>query len=129
MEWATKEGLFTAQVPKEKHTIPEHGDVWIYGLNAGQKDDYEDTVVRFQGKTREIKLANARAVLLQMTVHNQHGQPLFGKADIGRINQLPAIIVDPILDKARRLSGMATGEIEELVKNSEAVQSENSASG
>lgn len=129
MEWATKEGLFKVQVPKEEHTIPEQGKVWIYGLTAGQKDDYENKVIRFQGRSQEIKLANARAVLLQLTVHNQHGQPLFGEADFGRINQMPAVIVDPMLDKARRLSGMATGEIEELVKNSGTVQSENSASG
>jgi hypothetical protein len=38
------------------------------------------------------------------------------------------MIADPILDVARRLSGMATGEIAEMVKNSEALEAGGSGS-
>lgn len=116
--WATAEGFFKAKIPREKLQVPELGDIWIHGLTAGQKDDYENNVVRLQGRSRQVKLSNARAVLMQLTVHNQHGNKLFKESDIGRLCQVPAKIVDPVLDVARRLSGMATGEIEELVKNS-----------
>jgi hypothetical protein len=117
--WATAEGFFKCKVPREKMSIPELGDIWIHGLTSGQKDDYENNVVQVQGRSRQVKLTNARAVLMQMTVHDQHGNRMFAEKDIGRLCTVPAMVADPILDVARRLSGMATGEIEELVKNSQ----------
>ena len=39
---------------------------------------------------------------------------------MGKLLELPAVIADPVIDVARRLSGMATGDIQEMVKNSEA---------
>lgn len=117
--WAKADGFFKAAVPKERVTVPEIGDIWIYGLTAGQKDDYENNVVQLAGRSRQVKLSNARAVLMQLCCHDQHGKRVFAEKDIGRLCQVPAMIVDPILDVARKLSGMATGEIEELVKNSQ----------
>ena len=122
MEWAKKEGFFKAKVPREKITAPDIGDAWVHGLTSGQKDDYENNVFRFTGTSRRFHLANARAQLLMLTVHDQHGKRFFSEKDIGRINEIPAVIVDPILDVARRLSGMAAGDIEQLVKNSQTVQ-------
>jgi len=117
--WATKEGFFKCQVPRERKTVPELGDIWIYGLTSGEKDDYEEKVISVRAGSREVKMKNARAVLMQMTVRNQHGAPMFGEADLGRLCTVPAVIADPILDTARKLSGMQQGEIEELVKNSD----------
>ena len=121
-KWATAEGFFKCPVPKEKGTVPELGDIWVHGLTCGEKDDYENNVVQFNRGSRELRLNNARAVLMQLTVRNQHGNRLFAEKDIGRLRNLPAGIADPILDVARKLSGMSTGEIEELVKNSQTAQ-------
>ena len=118
-KWATKEGFFKCQVPRERKTVPELGDIWIYGLTSGEKDEYEDKVISVKAGSREVKMKNARAVLMQLTVRNQHGTLMFGKADIGKLIPVPAAVTDPILDIARKLSGMAVGEIEELVKNSD----------
>ena len=123
--WATKENLFKCPVPKERYTIDGIGDIWIYGLTSGQKDEYENDVIQISAGSRKIRMANARAVLIQRTVYDQHGNRLFAEKDIGRINMIPAAVLDPIYDKARRLSGMLTGgrdEVEELVKNSEKLQ-------
>lgn len=122
MDWATKEGFFKAKVPRESIMVPDIGDVWIYGLTAGQKDEYENSVVKLSGRNRQMHLTNARAQLLMLTVHDQHGKRMFDDIDMGRLCQIPAKIVDPILDVARRLSGMATDEIEDLVKNSQKAQ-------
>jgi len=121
--WATKEGFFKCPVPRERKTVPQLGDIWIYGLTSGQKDEYENNVVSVKAGTRQVKLTNARAVLMQLTIHDQHGKRLFGEKDIGRLCMVPAKVSDPILDIARKLSGMATGEIEELVKNSDSPES------
>jgi hypothetical protein len=118
-KWATKEGFFKCQVPRERKEVPGLGDIWIYGLTSGEKDEYEDKVISVRAGTREVKMKNARAVLMQLTVRNQHGALMFGPADIGKLIPVPAAVADPILDIARRLSGMQVGEIEELVKNSD----------
>jgi hypothetical protein len=119
-QWATKEGFFKCPVPRERVTAGELGDVWVHGLTSGQKDDYEDSVIHVKVKSQEVRLTNARAVLMKLTVHNQHGKRLFGDEDIGRLCEVPAAIADPILDVAKRLSGMGADELKDLAKNSEA---------
>ena len=117
--WATKEAFFKCPLPKEKVTAGDLGDIQVIGLTAGQKDEYENNVVSVKAGTKQVKLTNARAVLMQLTVHDRHGNKMFAESDIGKLATLPAKVVDPILDVARRLSGMAAGEIEDLVKNSQ----------
>ena len=117
--WATKEGFFKAEVPREKVTVPDLGDIWIHGLTCEEKDDYEDLVMNFNVKTRKVKMTKARAMLMKMTVRNQHGNRMFGDGDMGRLCSVPVSIIEPILNVARKLSAMATDEIEDLVKNSE----------
>lgn len=118
-KWATKEGFFKCQVPRERKTVPELGEIWIYGLTSGQKDEYENNVVSVKAGTRQVKLTNARAVLMQLCVYNQHGSRLFSEKEIGKLIEVPAAIADPILDIARRLSGMRDDELDKLVKNSD----------
>ncbi|MBA7609804.1 hypothetical protein ES703_16998 [subsurface metagenome] len=128
MEWATKDGFFKAKVPQEQMTT-ELGTIWVKGLKCGEKDEYENAVIHFKAKSRQVLLANARAKLLQITVYDQHGKLMFDDTEMGKLCEVPAIIADPILDVARRLSGMTTGEIEDLVKNSETAQKKDSNTG
>jgi len=124
-KWANAQGFFNAKVPREGYTAEGIGDIRIHGLTSGEKDAYENDVIKFVGKDRNVRMENARAVLIQKCVYNQHGNRLFAEKDIGRINMIPAAILDPIYDIARRLSGMLTGgrdEVEDLVKNSEMIR-------
>ena len=83
--WATKENFFKCPVPKEKYSIDGIGDIWIHGLTSGEKDEYENDVIQISGGSRRIRMANARAVLIQRCVYNQHGARLFAEKDIGLI--------------------------------------------
>lgn len=123
-KWASKEQLFKLSVPRERHEFEGIGSIWIHGLTCGQKDDYEDRAIRIEAGSRQIHMSNARALLLVMCCYDQHGRRLFADKDIGRICQLPASIVEPVFEKARRLSGMGRGELEELAKNSEKILGE-----
>jgi len=132
--WATKEAFFKCPVPKEEHFVEGIGKVMIHGLMCGEKDAYENDVVKVttgsRKNSRKVRMLHARAVLLQRCIYNQHGQRLFGEDDIGRIEaKIPALVGDLIYDAARRLSGMLTDgidEVEELVKNSETLQDSDS---
>lgn len=117
--WATKEGFFKCPVPREKINVPDLGDVYIHGLTSGQKDDYENCVVSVTAGSREVKLTNASAVLMSLTVFDQHGNRMFSDKDIGKLCVVPAAVSDPILDVAKRLSGMNKNDIKDLVKNSQ----------
>ena len=124
-KWATKDAIFKLTVPKKRHTIEGLGDVWVHGLTSGEKDAYENDVIKVTAGTREIRMMHARAVLIQRTVRDQHGKLLFAEKEIGRIEMIPATVLDPIYDDARKMSGMLTGrvdEVAELVKNSETLR-------
>lgn len=118
MDWATKEGLFAAKVPVEEMEVPDIGRIKVRGLTVGEKDEYEGDIFRLEGR-RNFKMKNARAQLLLRCVLDKNGTRFFADKDMGKLLELPAVIADPIIDVARRLSGMATGDIEEMVKNSE----------
>lgn len=129
MEWATKKDFDEAKVPRETVTLWNGKAAYVYGLTCQQKDDFENFVVSVSGGNREVKLTNARANLLKLTVHNEQGKPLFTDADIGKISTYPVVHIEPILDVARRLSGMGRKEIKELVKNSGTARIKDSDSG
>ena len=128
-KWANKDALLDLKVPRQRHTIADVGDIWIHGLTVGQKDEYEDAVFKVTAGSRQVRINNARAMLIIRCAHDQHGKRLFGAADLGRVCDMPATIVEPIYEKARELSGMATGEVEEMVKNSEAITGPDSGTG
>jgi hypothetical protein len=122
MEWAQKAAFFEAKVPKETIDVEGLGRVNVWGLTAGEKDDYENRVMSFSGRSRELKMSNARAILLQLTVRDQHGNRMFGAKDLAKLGTIPVLLVEQILAVAKRLSGMDEGELDELVKNSQAAQ-------
>jgi hypothetical protein len=117
MDWAKKEAFFSAKVPFEEMESPQIGRFKVYGLTVGEKDEFENTTLKLEGK-RTFRLANARAQLMLNCVRDKNGVRLFDEADMGRLLAMPALTAEPIIDCARRLSGMNAGELEELVKNS-----------
>jgi hypothetical protein len=120
--WANAAAFFAAEAPREKITVPDIGDIWVYGLTEGEKEAWENTVVNVAQGSRQMRLANASAGLLLLTVRNQHGNRLFAEKDMGRLQNLPCALAEPILKVARRLSALSAGDVEDLVKNSLTLQ-------
>jgi len=127
--WANKDALFKSPKKKERHTIEGVGDVWIHSLTCGEKDDYETQAYEVMTGSREVKMRQARALLILRTVHDQHGNLFFADKELGRIASMDSWITEPIYNKARKLSRMTTGDMAELVKNSETIRKEDSDSG
>ena len=116
--WATAKDFFEAQRPVEVVEVPGLGSIKILGLTAGEKDEYEDRVMNLDVVGQSMTMNNARAILLMMTVHDQHGNRMFSEKQLSKLLTIPAQIVDPILRVARRISAMGPTEINDLVKNS-----------
>ena len=120
VNWATGVEMFEIARPEAVVTLSTGLSVKVVGLSVGEKDEYENETVQVTAGSHEVTIKHGRALLLIRTVRDQHGRPLWAKADFGKILELPALVVEPLYNKARELSGMPVGEIEDLVGNSDA---------
>lgn len=117
-------------IKTEEVYIPEWGGVVrVRGLTASQRDQLESDSLQFKGRNQTINLQNMRARMVVFCVVDAEGNPLFTERDIRALGDRSARALDRIFDVATRLSGMGNSDIEELTKNSESDQSEDSSSG
>jgi len=116
--WATKDNFFKAKVPVEEMDVPTIGRVKICGLGLGEKEDWEVNSFKINLQKNTLKISNANAQLLILTVHDQHGRKIFTNVDMGRMRVIPSIYTEQIIETAKRLSGIGENAIKDLVKNS-----------
>lgn len=110
--------------------IPEWGNrtVYVCGLSAAAKNQYQQSLVELKGTTRKLRMENATAKLVVLTTVNQERQRLFTDRDIEKLGTKSAAALERIIEVANRLSGMTPKDVEDLVKNSEPSQSDDSSS-
>ncbi len=130
MEILTREAILSADdITRELVEIPEWGgSVWVYGMSGAERDRLEKSIVQTRGKEVQTNMENIRAKLAVICVRNENGKRLFNEADIHELGKKSASALDKIYDVAQRLSGLSKGDIDELTKNSESDQSEDSIS-
>ena len=125
-EFLTKDEILAMNdIPTEIVTVPEwqHRKVMVCGLTAAGKNAYQSSLVEITGKSRKMRLENATAKLLVLTIVNAQRQPLFTESDIIKLGTKSASVLERLAKVASRLSGMDEEENEQLLKNSEAAQS------
>lgn len=124
MEFFTKEEIAAAAssavMPCEPVTITLGGvtkSVWVQGMSGSSRDGWEKSLVVGRGKRREVDTANVRAKLaVRCLVDKPGGTRLFTDAEASLIGSLPASVLNPIFEKAQRLSGVSDEDVEELGK-------------
>lgn len=123
----TKEQILKANdFSVEKVTVKQwNGFVFVRGMTGTERDAFEQSVVQTKGKTN---LSNIRARLCALTIVDEKGNRLFDDSDIVELGKKSAAALDKVFAVAQRLNGLAAGDVEELAKNSGAVQSEDSIS-
>lgn len=112
----------------EEVVVPEWNGrtVLVCGLTAAAKNAYEASLVEIKGTSRKVRLENATAKLLVRTIVNRQRQPLFSETDIERLGTKSAAALERLAKVAQRLSAMNQEDVEALVKNSDAAQSDDS---
>lgn len=111
-----------ADIAKEKVAVPEWGgEVMVYGLTAGEKDAYEDGMINTSKKSK-VTLMGATARLCAMCIRDEKGNRIFTDADVAALGKKSSAAMERISKVAQKLSGMGKDDIEEIVKNSEAIQ-------
>ena len=123
-------GIFAvSDIKTELVAVPEwNGSVYVKGLTARERDEYETAIVQNRGKNIEYNRRNIRARLVALTVVDGEGNRLFGDTDIKALGEKSAAAIDRLFGVAQRLSGLTAEDEEDLAKNSESDRSDDSGS-
>ena len=113
----------------ETVSVPEWGgEVLVRGLSGSQRDAFEDATLEQKGKSRRVNLANVRARLCAISIVDETGKRMFTDEDVRALGRKSAAALDRVFSAAQRLSGLSDEDVEELAKNSDGGQSEDSGS-
>jgi len=126
-----EEILAVDDIKVEAVLIPEWGEdvgVLVRGMTGKERDQFEESILDQSGKKTKVTMKNARARLVSMTVVDEDGKRVFTVKDIENLGNKNAGALDRIYAVASRLSGITEEDMDELLKNSETVQSEDSTS-
>lgn len=112
--------LATVDLPVKEIDVPEWGGVvYIRGLNAEERDSFEEVLFVGDGKDRKLNLKNIRARLLSMTLCDEKGNLLFKPEDVIALGKKSAKILNGLFTEAQTLSALGEQDIKDAVKNSE----------
>lgn len=129
--YATRNAILDIEDLKiEEVSIPEWGNlvVVVHSLAGDERDDLEASMTKFKGKKTEVNFKNMRAKLIVKSTYDKDGQRLFRDEDEVAVGKKNAAALQRIFEVAARLSGITQEDVEELTKNSEEGQSEDSGS-
>jgi hypothetical protein len=126
----TKEQILKAKdLVTQEVDVPEWGGtVIVKGMTGTERDSFEQAIIDTKGKSTKTNLANIRARLCSLTMVDDKGERLFADSDMIGLGKKAAKAIDRVFAVAQDLNGMSAVDVEELAKNSEAAQSEDSTS-
>ena len=104
------------------------GWVNMRGLTGHERDSFEDGILVTKGKDSSVNMKNIRAKLVARTVVHQDGTRVFTDADAFLLGNKSAAALNDLFNEAQRLSGMTKEDAEELAKNFDDDQSDDSTS-
>jgi hypothetical protein len=113
-------------VVHEDVEVPEWRDdagnqtVRVKSLTASERDLFEASLVRGEGKKRQTNLVNIRAKLVASCLVDDKGGRLYADAEAGAV-ELGAkngAAMDRVFTVCQRLAGLSAADVEEMEKNS-----------
>lgn len=109
--------------------VPEWGGtVRVRAFSGRERDEFEASLVRGDGKDRKVDLTNMRARLVALTVVDETGQKLFTHDDVDLLGAKSGAALDRVFAVAQKLNGLSGADVEELTKNSSGAPSADSTS-
>ncbi len=130
MAYLTRDEILQADdLEMEVVKVPEWGgEVLVRGLTGTERDAFEGSIITLKGKQSSMNMQNVRAKLVARSIVDEYLERLFSDADVEALGKKSAAALDRVFSVAQRLSGVSDEDVEELAKNSESVQSEDSTS-
>ncbi len=129
-QYLTKDQILQAQdIMFEDVPVPEWGGtVRVVTLTGNERDAIEASMIVGKGKNKDISLANLRAKVVARSVVDEEGKRIFEDEDIAALGRKSTAALNRVYEVAQRLSGITQEDVDELTKNSEAAQSDDSGS-
>ena len=127
-----KVGILTQQdMVTEDIQIPEWGDAWVRvrTLSASERDHFEAGSRVGVGKKAKFNQEHFRARLCLLCLIDEEGNRLFDEGDTFPLGAKSAAAIDRIFTVAQRLNKFTDEDVDELTKNSQPDQSEDSVTG
>jgi len=122
--------LQCSDIQTESVEVPEWGGaVLVKGLSGAERDALEAAIVEVRGRKQRLHLENTMARLVSMSVVDENGKRLFTNGDIEALGKKSSSALQRVCQVAQRLSGLTQDDLEEMSKNSESGQPEDSLSG
>ena len=88
-------------IKTEEVNIPEWGDsVKVRGLTGTERDAWEESILEQKGKNTKVKLKNARAKLVSLSVVDEEGNRIFSDGDVEALGKKSAAALDRIYEVA-----------------------------
>lgn len=130
MTLLTKSAILAADDLKtEDVDVPEWGGtVRVRAFSGRERDAFEASLVRGDGKDRKVDLTNMRARLVALTVVDESGQKVFTQDDVDLLGAKSGAALDRVFSVAQKLNGLSGADVEELTKNSSGAPSADSIS-
>lgn len=114
----------------EKVECPEWDcTLYVRTITGTERDAFEQSMIERKGKSRKVNLANVRARFAVLCCCDEEGNRVFEDADAAALGRKAAKPLDRLYAKAQELNGFSDEDAEELAKNSDEGQSDNSTSG
>jgi len=114
-------------IQTEEVSVPEWGGtVLVRALDGEERDALEASMIQGKGKNAQVNLKNLRAKLVARSIVDENGKRLFEDSDIPALAKKSAAALNRVYEVAQRLSGITPEDVDELTKNSEPAQSEDS---
>ena len=121
---------FLAPRSLKRETVQtSEGPINVQELTGKERDAFERSCVKRDGKKTTEDFVNVRAKLLVLAVRDDNWDRLLTDADLENVGRLPASFTQPVFEAAAKLSGISREDVEELVGNSDAEPSGASPSG
>ena len=121
--------LAVRDIKIEELYIPEwDGSIYIKTMTAEERDKFEEAIFIKDSGKRKTDLSGLRAKMCAFVICDEEGNRLFSEAEVEALSKKSAAALTRIFEKAQEISATREDDVEEMAKNSESVQGEDSSS-
>jgi hypothetical protein len=109
--------LAASDIDTKEVSVPEWGGkVMVKGLNGTQRNAFEASMVKGQGKNASVNMQNATAKLVALTIVDNEGNHVFSQSDVEALGAKSGRALNRVYEKAAELSGLSDSDMEEMTE-------------
>jgi len=109
--------------------VPEWGgQIRLKTMDGTRRDMFDAELQKRRISDNEVDIREMKALLLVLTAVDDSDQMIFELRDVKELNKKSGAVLDRLWDDIRQMNGIGQSNLEEMTKNSAAVQSGSSGS-